>query len=130
MTTRGFWPPSSSCTRRFVTELQDDGVAVDECWGELPDRDRDREVPGCDQPDDSERAAQRVEPLIRHRRRIELADRPPSLAGGESEDGRCAHRLEAGFAERLSHLPRHFPRGLLPAGPHRLCPFSQERGPL
>ena len=101
--------------RRLVGELQDDGVAVDERGRELPDRDRDREVPRRDQRDDADGPAARRH-LRAGRRLLEvLADRAERLARGVAQDLRGAARLAARLAQRLAHLGAHVDRDLLDA---------------
>ena len=84
--------------RRVVRELEHDGVAVDQRGRELPDRDRDREVPGRDQADDAERAAARCRGAGAARTR-RTPRRPAATprrrrSGGSSPRGRppCAPR--------------------------------------
>ena len=77
--------------------------------------------------DDPERAADGVEALEGHRGRVDLADRPPRLPGGEAEDRRAAGRLEARLPERLPHLGGHVARNLLDAGLERVGGLGQER---
>ena len=38
-------------SRRQIRRLEDDGVAVSECRGDLPGRDGDRKIPGGYEPD-------------------------------------------------------------------------------
>ena len=93
--------------RRLVAELEHDGVAVRQRRGQLPDRDRGREVPGRDQADDADRPPAREEHLIRNRRLVHLARRAPALARGEAQDRRGPGRLPACLTERLAHLRGH-----------------------
>ena len=115
--------------RCLVAELEDDRVAVDEGGCELPHRDRDREVPRRDEADDAERPAHRVEPLERHRRGVDLADRAPRLACGEAQDRRGARRLHSRLPERLAHLRRHVLRDPLGARVDRVRGLREVRGP-
>ena len=101
--------------RCLLRRLQHDAVAVDERRRHLPGGNRGREVPRCDQADDAERAPQRVEGGARRGLLVELALRPPGLAGEVAEDRRGAGRLHARFAQRLAHLPGHVCRHLLDA---------------
>ena len=117
-------------SRRLVAELEHDGVPVDEGRRELPDRDRDREVPGRDEADDADRPPQRVQPLVRHGGLEHLADRAPGLARRVAEDRRGPQRLEARLAQRLPHLRGHVVRDLLRAGLEHVRRLRQERRPL
>ena len=116
--------------RRLIRELEHDDVAVDERRRELPDRDRDREVPGRDQAHYADRTPQRVQPLVGNRRLVQLADRPPGLTCGVAEDRGRPRGLEPGFAQRLAHLRRHVSRDALGARLDRVRRPVQERPSL
>ncbi len=108
--------------------LEDDGVAEGEGRGDFPGRDRDREVPGGDDPDDAEGLADGVEEGERVHRGVVLAARLLNLAGEVAEDLDGATGLADALLEGLAFLPGEFPPDLLLAGGEDLGGLVEDVG--
>src|SRR6185437_5122798 len=98
--------------RRFLRELHHHRVAVDQRRAGLPGGDRGGKVPGGDQADDAERAADGVDGAAGRGLLEQLALRPPGLAREVAEDRGAAGRFHPRLAQRLAHLERHVLRDL------------------
>ena len=101
--------------------LHHHGVAGNQCRRQLPGRDRDREVPRSDQPDDPERLLHRVQVRARHARRELLAADPPALSCEEAQDVDRALHLAGRLGQRLPFLGTEVPRRLV-------LPCREQRG--
>ena len=87
--------------------LEDDGVPGDERRGDLPGRDRDREVPRRDDADDADRHAHRHLELVLELRRRRLAEQAPALAAHVEAHVDRFLDVAAGLGLHLPHLVRH-----------------------
>ena len=110
--------------------FEDRGAAGEQGRGDLPDRDGEREVPGRDESDDADGAAEGVgEGAVLLGGRGDPAEEP-GLSRGEVEYGAGSGHLAARLAQQLALLPGdrrgelRFPFGELPAD------RGQVRGPL
>ena len=93
--------------RRVLRRLEDDGVAADEGGRELPRRDRDREVPGRDRPDDADRLADAHHELVRQLGGGRLAEQAPALARHVEAHVDRLLDVAARLGEHLPHLAAH-----------------------
>ena len=93
--------------RRVLGRLEHDAVAGEQRGEALPRRDRHREVPGRDHPDDTDRLASRPRHLVRQLGRHDLTHRGTALAGDEAPHvDRLLHvasRLDQHLARLASH---------------------------
>ncbi|HEX7347042.1 MAG TPA: aldehyde dehydrogenase family protein, partial [Candidatus Limnocylindrales bacterium] len=92
---------------RVARRLEDHGVAGHEGRHHLPARDRDREVPGRDDPGDPDRLADAHRPLVRQLRWHRVAEHPAALAGHQVGDVDAFLDVAAGLREDLAHLAGH-----------------------
>ena len=82
-------------------------VAGHERRHHLPARDRDREVPGRDDPGDPDRLADAHRPLVRQLARDRVAEHPAALAGHQEGDVDALLDVAAGLGDDLAHLAAH-----------------------
>ena len=95
--------------RRVGGRLEDDGVAGDERRHHLPAGDRDREVPGGDDPGDPDRLADAHRPLVGELGGDGVAEHPAALAGHQEGDVDRFLDVAARLGEDLAHLAGHGP---------------------
>ena len=99
-----------------VGRLEDDSVAVGQRRRDFPGGDREREVPGRDDADDSERLARDLDVDIRPHAGEFLARNPQRFASEEVEDLPGAGRLADTLRERLAFFARQQAPELLATG--------------
>ena len=122
--------------------LEHDRVAADERGRDLPDRDRDREVPRRDARDDAERVPQRVAEVARQLGGDRLAAHAPAFCRDVLEDVDAALDLAERLLEGLAFLAGQQPRQVFlllvedrhgaeqhgaPLGRGRVAPFRETR---
>ena len=93
--------------RRVAGRLEHDRVAGDERRHHLPARDRHREVPGRDDPDDADRLADAHRPLVGQLGRDCVAECAAPLAGHQERDVDAFLDVAARLGEHLAHLAGH-----------------------
>ena len=113
--------------RHEVGGLEHDAVAVGERRRDLPGRDRDREVPRRDEPDDADRLAGDLDLDAGPHRGQLLAGEPQRLAGEELEDLPGARRLADAFGQGLALLARRAAARARPCGRGSRCRSGRAR---
>ncbi len=93
--------------RRVRCRLEHDGVAGDQGRHHLPARDRNREVPGRDDPGHADRLADRHRPLVGQLRGRRVTEHPASFAGHQERDVDALLDVAASLGQDLAHLARH-----------------------
>ena len=115
---------------RVARRLEHDGVAGHERRHHLPARNRDREVPGRDDPGDPDRLADAHRPLVGQLRRHRVAEHPAALAGHQVGDVDAFLDVAAGLREDLAHLAGHGPREPLLVLGHQLAEAVEDLAAL
>ena len=93
--------------RGRARRLEHDGVAVNQCRGNLPDGDGHREIPGSDDAHHPERYTRRVDKRARIHRRDDIAARPHTLGRIKPKQGDTSSRLAARFRDGFAVFPHH-----------------------
>ncbi len=106
--------------------LKDDRIAVAKRRCNLPGRDGDREVPGRDDADDTDRFAGDFNANVRAGGRQNLTGQTQRFAGKEIEDLSGADRLADAFGERLAFFARQKTAQLFLAGQDFIRRLAQD----